>query len=214
VGPRRAAPAYVQTFDDAASLTGFEFSNPATWQFSEKGNGTGALEFLGPGGYRPPVRSPVVVGLISGRTFGDFVLDVDMLQTGKEYGHRDMCIFFNFIDPSHFYYVHIASRADPHAHNIFLVDGKPRTAIATKTTKGIDWGKNVWHKVRLERTLADGGIRVYFDDMTAPLMEAKDTTFGAGMLGFGSFDDTGMVDNVKIWSPKAGKTETSFFKKK
>jgi len=193
---------YSQTFDAAAALGEFEFPDPGkwTWRTLEQG---GCLEVRGAGKYRPRVRSPRIIGLVSGREFGDFVMDVDLLQTGREYGHRDMCLFFGFTDPSRFYYVHIATKADRNAHNIFVVNNKPRTNIARKTTAGIDWGKNEWHHVRLERVTDDGTIRIYFDDMTTPIMEAVDKTFRKGMIGFGSFDDSGCVDNVRIWAPGA-----------
>ena len=38
-------------------------------------------------------------------------------------------------DATHFFYVHVAKKADPHANNIFLVDGAERVAVATKTTE-------------------------------------------------------------------------------
>jgi len=30
-------------------------------------------------------------------------------------------------------------------------------------------------------------------------MQAEDKQFRAGQIGFGSFDDTGMIDNIRIW---------------
>ena len=39
-------------------------------------------------------------------------------------------------------------------------------------------------------------MKVYFDDMTKPLMTAQDTTFGAGEIGIGTFDDSGNFDDV------------------
>jgi hypothetical protein len=33
-------------------------------------------------------------------------------------------------------------------------------------------------------------------------MTATDKTFGWGYVGFGTFDDTGRVSNVKIWAPE------------
>ena len=194
--------AYSSDFDDASAVADFEFTNPKKWRFTEAGNGSGALEFLGPGGYKPPVRSPRVIGLIADWQFGDFVLEADMLQTGRDYGHRDMCLFFGLQNPSRFYYVHIATKADPHAHNIFIVNDKPRTSIAKKTTGGINWGRGIWHRVRLERKISDGSIKLYYDDMTNPIMLAEDRTFGVGYIGFGSFDDTGKIDNIRIWSPR------------
>jgi len=130
-------------------------------------------------------------------------LDADVIQTGKEYGHRDMCFFFGFESPEEFYYAHIATAADDHAHNIFIVNKEPRTKIAITTTKGVNWGLNIWHHVRIERKLSDGLIKVYFDDMTLPIMMAESHAFETGRIGFGSFDDTGKVDNIKIWGPSA-----------
>jgi hypothetical protein len=93
------------------------------------------------------------------------------------------------------------------------VSGKPRTKIAERTTKGVNWGLNVWHKVRLERRVSDGLIRVFFDDMTTPIMVAHDKTFASGYVGFGSFDDTGKVDNIRIWAPSVQTKPAEFFPK-
>jgi hypothetical protein len=152
----------------------------------------------------------VNIALIVDKVFSDFVLEVDLIQTGKEYGHRDMCLFFGFQSPTNYYYTHIATAADDHAHNIFVVNNAPRTKIAKETTKGVNWGLGVWHKVRLERNVAAGTIKVYFDDLTKPIMIAEDKTFITGQIGFGSFDDTGMVDNIRIWGPAVESRKTEF----
>ena len=65
----------------------------------------------------------------------------------------------------------------------------------------MDWGQEVWHRVRVERSLAGGEIRVFFDDMTTPVLEAVDTTFGRGRIGFGSFDDSGRFTDVLLLAP-------------
>ncbi len=204
---------YSQDFEKEAAVADFEFTDPAKWRLAEK-NGSHVLEFVGTGKYKPKVRSPNIIALLSDQVFGDFVLEADLLQTGREYGHRDMCLFFGFTDPSKFYYVHVASKADDHAHNIFIVNDAPRTNIATKTTEGIKWGDDQWHKVRLVRKIADGTVEVFFDDMTQPLMIAEDRTFGLGYIGFGSFDDAGMIDNIKIWGPEVSTKQSGFFEKK
>lgn len=191
---------YEQHFDAPAALADFAFTDPAAWRFSADGKAF-TLELTQQSKYQPPHRSPVNIALLADRMLGDFILEVDLLQTGREYGHRDMCVFFGVQDPARFYYAHLATKTDPHAHNVFLVNRAARTNISTATTPGVNWGLEVWHRVRLERRLADGSIRVFFDDLTQPVMTAKDTTFGAGWLGFGSFDDTGKVDSVRIWAP-------------
>ncbi len=185
-------------FDAPASLDRLERSDPGAWKHSSDGTSL-ALELTRQSQYQPAVRSPVNIALLHGLKYGDFVLEADLLQTGREYGHRDMCVFFGVQDRSHFYYVHIATAADDHAHNVFLVDGSPRRKIGTKTTPGVKWGQNVWHRVRIERKAST--IRVFYDNLGEPIMEASDATFASGLVGFGSFDDTGKVDNVRIWAP-------------
>lgn len=192
---------YSESFDTRDAMDNFEFTQPDKWILSDTGNKTMALEFTGVSDqYVPPVRSPHTIGLISNLQFGSFVLEADLLQTGEEYGHRDMCIFFGFQDSTHFYYAHMASQMDDNAHNIFIVNDEPRTRISPESTDGINWGENAWHKVRLVRNLSDGTIELYFDDMTRPIMKATDKTFGTGYIGFGSFDDSGKIDNIRIWS--------------
>lgn len=201
---------YSQDFSDPAALGDFEFSDPAAWRVGKQ-DGRGALELLKQSKYEGRVRSPFNIALIRNLELGDFVLEADLIQTGREYGHRDMCVFFAAKDPSNFYYVHLATAADPHAHNIFLVNDEPRLAIAKQTTKGVDWGLEVWHKVRIERTLKDGAIRVFFDDLSEPIMVAEDRHFDYGRVGFGSFDDTGMATNIRVWAPGKAPQRTGFF---
>lgn len=206
--------AYEQDFEHPASMQEFVFSDPGPWFLTGDGKGGRALEFAGRGTYRSPVRSPEIIGLVAGYVFGDFVLEADVLQTGREYGHRDMCFFFGFRDSTKFYYVHLASRADPNAHNVFIVNDAPRRNFADQTTDGVRWIDGYWHHVRIERFTGEGLIRVYFDDPETPVMIARDDTFVEGYLGFGSFDDSGKVDNIRIWSPDARKSATPFFSKK
>jgi len=183
---------YETSFDDSKSLQQLEFSDPQAWRISE-----GALELFGKSDYESRVRSPFNIALITIQKYGSLTMELDMKQTGREYGHRDMCLIFSAKDPTNFYYVHIASAADQNAHNIFIVNDEARRPIGTKTTSGIDWGEE-WHKIKLVHNVESGLIQVYFDDMDNPIMEATDNHFDGGYVGFGSFDDTGMIDNVRI----------------
>jgi len=151
--------------------------------------------------YSPKVRSPENVSMLKELWVSDFVFEARFKSTEPEYGHRDMCIFFGHQDPTHFYYVHLGKKADPHSNSIFIVNGEPRTSIASKRTEGTDWDDQ-YHTVRVARDVAEGTIEVYFDDIRTPVMLASDETFKAGRIGVGSFDDVGLVDNVRIWGKK------------
>ncbi len=175
-------------------------TDPKAWKVVAEGCNQ-VYSLHGKSQYKPPVRSPLNIARAQGVKVSDFVLQARMKQTGKEYGHRDMCLFFGYQDPSHFYYVHIATKADAHANSIFLVDGKPRVSIAQDRTDGTNWATG-YHDVRIVRNVATGVIEVYFDDMDKPIMRTVDKTFGAGEVGFGSFDDTGNIDNVILWGRK------------
>jgi hypothetical protein len=203
---------YEQDCDrDDKALAEFVFTQPSKWIASEGKSGK-ALEFTGISDYQPPFRSPHTIGLIKNVEVGSFVLEADLLQTGKEYGHRDMCIIFGFQDPSDFYYSHIASKMDDNAHQIMLVKQAPRTKISKFTTDGVEWSEAVWHRVRLERNIETGTIKVTFDGKL--IQESVDTTFGKGYIGFGSFDDSGKIDNIRIWSDDVTRKEAKVFESK
>jgi hypothetical protein len=200
---------YEQSFDKESPQSDFLFTQSDKWILSEGKTGK-ALEFTGISQYEPPYRSPHTLGFIKGLVVDSFVLEADLLQTGKEYGHRDMCIAFGFQDPGHFYYAHMATKMDDNAHQIMLVNGAPRKKISSFTTAGINWGDAQWHKIRVERNTGQGSIKIFFDGKL--IEEASDRTFGAGHIGFGSFDDSGKIDNIRIWATDAQKKELSFFK--
>ncbi len=154
--------------------------------------------------YEPPHRSPHNISLLEELVLGDFVLTARVRTTEESYGHRSMCLFFGYQDPTHFYYVHFGQEADDHANQVFLVRDAPRTKISTKTTEGTPWKDGVWHRVRVERKVDTGRIRVFFDDMETPVMEAEDRAFLWGKIGLGSFDDRGMWDDVEVQGLRAG----------
>lgn len=205
---------YRQDFEEPQAIQGFVFSDPSPWFVTGGKDGGLALEYAGRGDYKPRVRSPLIIGLIDNLVLGDFILEADVLQTGNEYGHRDMCFFFGFQDSTLFYYVHLASQADPVAHTVHIVNDAPRNSIVSERTDGIRWIDDYWHHIRLERRTEDGDIKMYFDDMETPVMVANDKTFPAGYVGFGSFDDSGKIDNIRIWAADSRKKKSAIFMKK
>lgn len=202
---------YEQDFAKPGALKDFVFTDPTAWRLAKEKDKP-ALELHKQSAYKPEHRSPLNIALIADKVFGDFVLEVELLSTKKPYGHQDMCLFFGFTGPAQYYYNHIAVAADPNAHNVFIVNGAPRKNFAKETTKGVTWGEREWHKIRAERDTKAGTYKVFFDDMSKPIMLAEDKTFLKGHIGFGSFDDVGMVTNIRIWGPGAETKRAEFFK--
>ena len=170
-------------------------TDEAAWKLRKAKKGTVYSQFVKRSKYEPPHRSPYNISLLKTPIVGSFQLDVDVLSTHEDYGHRDCCLFFGYQNPAKFYYVHLGKKTDDHANQIFIVNDKPRTKISTKTTEGTNWDAE-WHHVRIIRNAETGHIRVYFDDMDTPIMEAVNKAFTHGQVGLGSFDDTGDWDNL------------------
>lgn len=195
------AVVYEQPCANAACLEDFVFTDRAKWRMHE-GEHAPAMELTGKSAYRPPHRSPLSIALIEGLEVQDFDLDVDLLQTGRNYGHRDLCLFFGVQSERRFYYTHLATSPDQNAHNVFLVNDAPRTNLIPPQAQGIDWGRGVWHHVRVERRAAAGTIKVFWDGAAEPALTAVDRTLGWGRVGFGSFDDSGLVRNIVLRAPR------------
>ena len=186
---------------EADGLKGWAFTDRDAWKVEEVG-GTRVLDQFKASQYEPEVRSPLNLGLVDGLSLGAFVMDLQVHSTTRDYGHRDVCLVFGHVDPSHFYYVHLGKEADEHAHSVFAVDGSPRVSIAEERTEGTPWTDG-WHHVRLVRTPEDKSILVYFDDMETPIMRASDDRFPNGRVGLGTFDDTAQFASIQIWGEKA-----------
>jgi hypothetical protein len=179
-------------------------SDDAVWKIVDQGGKQkNVLRVTGKSKYEPPHRSPHSIAFIKDIKVGDFELSAKVQNTNKTAGaHRDLCIFWGYQDPSHFYYVHFGAKPDPHACQIFIVNDAPRKMITVEQSKGTPWTDG-WHDVKVIRRVADGTVEVYFDDMKKPVMTAKDTTFGAGLVGIGTFDDHGNFDEVVLRGERA-----------
>lgn len=148
--------------------------------------------------YKPKFRSPWNIAMLKDVVVSDCVLEAKVQSTVAEYGHRDVCLVFGYQSPQRFYYTHFASKMDPNANQIFIVNDAARVKISEKTSDGVKWTDG-WHHVKIVRKVEDGLIEAYFDDLATPIMMAHDKTFTWGQIGIGSFDDTARYSEVKLW---------------
>ncbi|NOY43609.1 MAG: hypothetical protein GXP26_17450 [Planctomycetes bacterium] len=173
------------------------------WEIKQQ-NGSGGtnqvLRVLGPSTYQPPHRSPPSIALLKDVLVSDFVLRLKLQSTNTTAGpHRDLCLFWGYQDPAHFYYVHLGEKTDSASCQIFIVNESPRTPITVDKATGTPW-TNSWHEAKIIRSVSTGQIEVYFDNMKKPLMTASDTTFSWGQIGIGTFDDHGNFDDIELWA--------------
>jgi len=181
------------------STAGWQPNDPAHWRVV--GDNGSAVYELTAAGEPGQVRAPTSWSLWAGRDVASFEFSGRVrCQTDPAIAVRDMCLFFHFQDPTHFYYVHFAGSSDE-VHNIIgLVNGADRVKInaepaGTSTFRLTD---REWHAFKVVCDAETGEIRAYLDDMTKPILTARDRTLGHGLVGVGSFDDTGAFDDLKL----------------
>jgi hypothetical protein len=191
---------YEHDFEDQ-KLDRYQSTDVSAWSLLEQ-NGNHVIALTKKDSdFKPPFRSPLNRTLIRDLKVSSFVMDIRFQSTIPDYDHRSLCLFFGYQDDAHLYYVHFGRKTDDHANQIFIVNNEARKKISLQTTPGTPWDDH-WHRARIIRNAESGEITVYFDDLKTPVMIANDKTFGEGCVGFGSFDDIGNFDDVKIYVPK------------
>ncbi|MFO0878443.1 MAG: hypothetical protein U0840_13980 [Gemmataceae bacterium] len=200
-----AEPSLLFEDDFSRGMSRWKPTDVKAWKVIDTPEGKALSQFAA-SKYRPKHRSPLNYALVNDLIVGDFILEARLRSTTRDYGHRDLCLFFGWQSPEKFYYVHLAKKADDRANQVFIVNGKDRAKISKTSTPGTPWTDG-WHRVKLVRKVKDGTVEVYFDDMKKPIMTASDTTFSWGQIGVGSFDDTGDWRTVQIRGVRVEKPE-------
>ena len=204
---------YQQNFSSDTALKDFRFSSPDSWEIKSLRENR-FLECSGRSKYVPGYPSPGIMGIINRQILGEFILEADLMIPRPDQESRDLCLFFSVKDSSRYYYIHLAPQANDSAHGIFLVNKAPRYRVSDWQNAGISWGNQKWHKVRVVRNIVNRSVTVFFDNMKNPVMTSRDPELVMGYLGFGSFDDPGGIDNIKIWAPTSIPEEALFFESK
>jgi hypothetical protein len=174
----------------------WDIVDPKSWALEEHGMGKSLCILQRESEYAPKVRSPTHIALIKDLELDSFEIEFKVKSTKNTGNHRDCCIFFNYQNPSQFYYAHLGAKPDPNSGQIFIVNDAPRLNL-TNNEKLVPW-TDQWHTVKLVRDATAGTIEVYFDDMQTPQLQVNDQTFGKGRIGIGSFDDMDAFDEIKI----------------
>ena len=186
----------------------WSFEDSTLWTFDSQ-----VLEVTKPGSIPDNLRRPGAVATAAGSAdVGSFHLRARIRST-QDTGivGRDVIIVFGYQSPREFYYAHLSNDNTVMVHNgIFVVDNADRRRIDDQSLENPPEARltdTAWHRVRVDRDAESGTIRVFMDDLRKPLMTATDTTFRSGAIGFGSFDDTGAIRDVRYTE---GAPETRF----
>ncbi|MDH4196006.1 MAG: hypothetical protein OEW05_01205 [Candidatus Aminicenantes bacterium] len=191
-------PLLMRSDFESGTSAGWRPNIPANWRVVDAEGGR-VYELFAPG--QPGrVRAPTSWSLLEGFDLTSFELTGRFKSTADPANMLgDLCIFFHFKDPEHFFYVHFAGASDE-VHNIIgLVNGSDRVKVNREAAGGStarlkDRG---WHTFKVTCD-AVGEVKAYIDDLSSPVLTARDDTFGHGLVGVGSFDDTGLFDDIEL----------------
>lgn len=200
---------FSQGFGKDKSMEAFDFSNASKWLISKSGKTGKSLKCLGKGDYQNPLQGPSIVAILKGYELKDFVLEMDIVQDGKDFSLLDFCIFFGVKDTANYCYAQIASNAGKKMHNVFMVKGDKPKRIGAVNEKGVIWRMKEWQHVRMERTSADKMIKVYLDQQL--VLECADEMFDAGLIGFGSTKSAIKIDNFEVSAPAYEVNDVTLF---
>jgi hypothetical protein len=171
---------------------------PGDWKIVESnGNHALRLDRAGPVGAKP--RRPVKFALWKPGCVSDFELRVRVKRDPILAKEGDVLVIFGFQDKLHFYYAHLSSDdGNVAVHNgIFRVNGGDRERIAGVGARPALPDEN-WRRVRVVRHVDSGELKLFLDDDAEPRFEATDRTHAFGLVGVGSFDNTGEFDDLRL----------------
>lgn len=199
-GPRVPGPVLLARSDfETGRAQGWQPNDPSHWRVAKK-DGEMVYELTAPG--EPGrVRAPTSWSLWTGYDVTSFEFSGRLrCSADASNDKRDICIFFHFQDPTHFYYVHFAASSDD-VHNIIaLVNGADRVKINAEPagTSRAKLTDNAWHIFKVTCDARSGLIEAYLDDRSEPILTAHDKTLSRGLVGVGSFDDTGYFAGLEL----------------
>ncbi len=195
-------PLVTEDFEDAEAQ-GWEPNIPGNWLIGQE-SGTLCYQLRDPG-IQGEIRAPTSWSILKDFDLSSFILTGRLkCKARSDNPHRDMVIVFHYQDPTHFYYVHFSAVSDENHNIIALVNGKDRVKI-NHELPGESLARLIdleFHEFKVTCQTETGEIKAYLDDLKTPILTAKDSTLGHGLMGVGSFDDTGSFDDIILWGKK------------
>jgi hexosaminidase len=196
----KAMPPLISDDFEDGEAQGWEPNIPQNWEVAEE-DGSLVYRLLTPGP-EGEVRAPTSWSVLSDFDVSSFVFTGRLKCRADTYNkYRSVVIVFHYQNPTHFCYAHFGAISNE-VHNIIgLVDGRDRVKINQEPAgESIPRLKDMnFHNFMVSYDAETGEIKAYLDDMKVPILTASDKTLNHGLVGVGSFDDTGSYDDIKLW---------------
>ncbi len=189
-------PDYELTFSSPKELSLLHLSDTTGWIISKNGNSGKCLKHIETNSSKDSSIQSTL--LFKNTEVGSFILETDVMQTPTNYNLVHLCLIFGYQSANQFAFAQLASQADRFTHNMFVTEGGSRQRILEKQERGIAWGFEQWHKVKIERNIQESSIKVWTDGNL--VFESNDERLmQKGMVGLGNSGDSYKLDNLKIW---------------
>ncbi len=183
-------PCFSDNFNDGAAQ-GWSPLTSSRWQVSSD---AGSLRyFLNTTNYQSPDDIRLgELSVLTGQAWGDFSLEclAKSADAAAGAGGADLCLVFGYQDFDSYYYVNFNS--NPGLTQLYRIHNSADVLLATYNAATFADGN--YHRLRVTRNGSE--IRAYFDG--AQVLAANDNFFAQGLVGVGSFNDSGYFDDITL----------------
>jgi hypothetical protein len=182
---------------DTLDVFGRQWSVPVAsdWKVDQE-QGTPVLRLVQNRGPLPGPRRPIQFALADPGNYGRVTVEADVKPLGAS-----LMIVFAYRDEAHFDYAHLSidpASTQPVHNGIFHVYGGERVRISSDRGPASFSARGRWYHVMLRHDARTGTVGVTVDGQAVPSVRAVDLSLGAGKVGIGSFDETGVFRNIRI----------------
>ncbi len=186
---------------DSIDAFGRQWSVPVAsdWKVDQE-DGAQVLRLVQNRGPLPGPRRPIQFALADPGNYGRVTVEADVEPLGAS-----LMIVFAYRDEAHFDYAHLSidpGSQQPVHNGIFHVYGGERVRISSDRGPASFSARGRWYHVKLTHDAMAGTVGVTVDGRAVPSLQAVDLSLGAGKVGFGSFDETGVFRKITIAAQK------------
>jgi hypothetical protein len=190
--------AFSESFSDRSPQL-FDLSDTTKWLVTKNGNPGKDFKCTGSKVDLNRATHPTQYAIIKGVDAGDFVMEFDFMQKGRDFTLRDLCVLYAFADSANYHFAQVASEETKLTHNVFAFNDGYWRKTGNSLNKGVVWSYEKWHNIKIIRQIAKHTIQLLVDD--AVVVESSSDTDKTGRLGIGTYGSEFKIDNLKVWLP-------------
>lgn len=160
-------------------------------------DGVETLNLITPRPKADSPRKPYQYALAETGPLSKFTLECEVK---KGLPRASLIIVYAWRGPSHFNYVHLSDDAaseQPVHNGVFHVYGGDRVRISGEQGP-CSLPTQAWHQIRMTYDASTGVVETAVNGQMNPSLRGVDISLGAGLVGVGSFFNTGSFRNFRL----------------